>query len=100
MTREIYGRGPSADEGREMCFTRLAENTERKNRHFDIIAELSRAVSSQLRHLSTIGKKLVKHGGSLSNTKSPGSWPSSIPSDILIHAAIWPQLIWAENWDP
>jgi len=22
----------------------------------------------------------------------------SIPSDILIHAAIWPQQIWAENW--
>jgi len=33
-----------------------------------------------------------------SNTKSPGPRPSSIPSDILIHAAIWPQLIWAENW--
>jgi len=24
--------------------------------------------------------------------------PSSIPSDILIHAAIWPQQVWAENW--
>jgi len=33
-----------------------------------------------------------------SYTKSPGPRPSSIPSDILIHAAIWPQLIWAENW--
>ena len=32
------------------------------------------------------------------NTKSPGSRRSSIPSDILIHAAIWPQQIWAENW--
>jgi len=30
--------------------------------------------------------------------KSPGPRPSSIPSDILIHAAIWPQQIWAENW--
>jgi len=36
--------------------------------------------------------------GSPSNTNSPGSRPSSIPSDILIHAAIWPQQIWAENW--
>ena len=27
-----------------------------------------------------------------------GSRPSSIPSDILIHAAIWPEQIWAENW--
>jgi len=24
--------------------------------------------------------------------------PSSIPSGILIYAAIWPQQIWAENW--
>jgi len=36
--------------------------------------------------------------GSPSNTKSPGPRPSSIPSDILIHAAIWPQQMWAENW--
>ena len=36
--------------------------------------------------------------GSPSNTKSPGPMPSSIPSDILIHEAIWPQQIWAENW--
>ena len=35
--------------------------------------------------------------GSPSNTKSPGPRPSSIPSD-MIHAAIWPQQIWAENW--
>jgi len=33
-----------------------------------------------------------------SNTKSPGLRPSSIPSGILIHTAIWPQQIWAENW--
>jgi len=33
-----------------------------------------------------------------SNTKSSGPTPSSVPSDILIHAAIWPQHIWAENW--
>ena len=32
-----------------------------KNRHFGTIAQLCRAVSSQLRHVSTIGKKLVKH---------------------------------------
>jgi len=24
--------------------------------------------------------------------------PTSIPSGILIHAALWPQQIWAENW--
>jgi len=31
-----------------------------KNRHFGTIAQLCRAVSSELRHVSTIGKKLVK----------------------------------------
>jgi len=30
-----------------------------KNRHFGTIAQLCRAVSSQLRHVSTIGKKLL-----------------------------------------
>jgi len=45
----------------EMCCTRLAENTGRKNRHFGTIAPLCWAVSSQLRHVLTIGKKLVKH---------------------------------------
>ena len=42
---------------------RLAENAERKksqkNRHMGTIAQLCRAISSQLRHVSTIGKKLV-----------------------------------------
>jgi len=31
-----------------------------KNRHLGIIAQLCRAISSQLRHVSTIEKKLVK----------------------------------------
>ena len=31
-------------------------------------------------------------------TQSPGPRPTSIPSGILIYAAIWPQRIWAENW--
>ena len=48
----------------EMCGTRLAENTGfkkvAKNRHLDTIAQLCRAISLQLRHVSTIGKKLVK----------------------------------------
>jgi len=47
-----------------MCCTWLAENTGRKNdpknRHLGTIPQLCRAMSSQLRHLSTIGKKLVK----------------------------------------
>ena len=44
-----------------MCCTRLAGNTGRKNvaksRHLLTIAQLSRAESSQLSHVSTIGKK-------------------------------------------
>jgi len=47
-----------------MCCTWLAENTGRKkvakNRHLVTIAQLCRAISSQLRHISTIEKKLVK----------------------------------------
>jgi len=39
--------------------TRFAENTGCKNRHFGIIAQLCRAVSSQLRHVSTIGKNVT-----------------------------------------
>jgi len=31
-------------------------------------------------------------------TTSLGLRPSSIPSGILIHPAIWPQRTWAENW--
>jgi len=42
-----------------MCCTRLAEIQDSKNRHFGTIAQLCRAVSSQLRHVSTIGKKVL-----------------------------------------
>jgi len=58
--------GPSVNlEGRsEMWCTRLAENTGRKkvakNCHLGTIAQLCRAISSQLRHVLTIGEKLVK----------------------------------------
>ena len=36
--------------------------------------------------------------GSPSNTKSPVLRPTSIPSGILMHPAVWPQQKWAENW--
>jgi len=46
-----------------MCCTWLAENTGRKNdaknRHLGTITQLCRAISSQLRHVSTIGKKTL-----------------------------------------
>ena len=48
-----------------MCCTRLAANAGSKkvakNRHLGTIPQLCRAISSQLRHVSTIGKKFVKH---------------------------------------
>jgi len=47
----------------ETCCTRLAANTGRKksskNRHLGTIAQLCRAISSQLRHISTVGKNLL-----------------------------------------
>jgi len=47
----------------EMCCMWLAGNAGRKNdtknRHLGIIAQLCRAISSQLRHMSTIGKNLL-----------------------------------------
>jgi len=56
-----------------MCCWRLAANTGRKkvakNRHLGTIAQLQRAISSQLRHASTIGKKLLS-----SNTSSTCSY--------------------------
>jgi len=54
----------------------LAENTGRKkvakNRHLGTIAQLRWAISSQLRHVSTIGKKLVKQQYVLHNV--PITW--------------------------
>ena len=48
----------------EMCCTRLAGNAGAKKspkiRHLGTIAQLCRALSSQLRHVSITGKKLVK----------------------------------------
>jgi len=38
----------------------LLEMQDPKNRHLGTIAQLRRAISSQVRHVSTIGKKLVK----------------------------------------
>jgi len=47
-----------------MCCTRLAGNTgpqkSPKIRHLGTIAQVCEAISSQLRHISTIGKKFAK----------------------------------------
>jgi len=53
---------------------------------------MGRKFGRGLRHLFGEGR-----AESPSNTKSPGLRPSSIPSGIFIHAAIWPLQIWAEN---
>ena len=57
----------------ETCCTWLAENTRRKkvakNRHLGTIAQLCRAISSQLRHVSTIGKNLLS--SNMSSTCPP-----------------------------
>jgi len=36
--------------------------------------------------------------GSLCSTLRPGPRPTFIPSGTLIHPAVWPPQIWAENW--
>ena len=58
--------------------------------------------------LATIdmGQKLGEGGSAFfsgarwvpSNTKSPGSRPTTITSGILVHPAVWPQQTVAENW--
>jgi len=36
--------------------------------------------------------------GAPSNTMSPALRPTSVPSGIMIHQAVWPQQTWAEKW--
>jgi len=43
----------------EVCCMRLAGNTGRKNRHFGTITQNCRAISSEQRHISTVGKNLL-----------------------------------------
>jgi len=64
-----------------MCCTQLAGNAGPKKspkiRHLDTIAQLCRAVSSQLRHVSTIGKKLVKQQYLFHTSSQYGElWPA------------------------
>ena len=41
---------------------------------------------------------VLEVAGSPSNTKSPVPSPTSIPSGILVHPAVWPQWTMDENW--
>jgi len=69
---------------------RLAENTGRKkvakNRHLGTIAQLCAAISWQLRHVSTIGKKLLS-----SNTSSicPHNMANFGPLTAEIGSGVW-----------
>ena len=74
--------GLSANLGRrsETCCTRLTQNTGRKKspkiRHLGTIAQICPAISSQLRHISTIGKKNLLNGN-VSSTCPHNIWRTS-----------------------
>jgi len=74
----------------ETCCRRLAENTGRnkvaKSRHLGTIAQLCRAISLQLRHVSTIGKKVLS-----SNTSSrcPHNMVNFGPLASQIDPVVW-----------
>jgi len=64
----------------EMCCTWLAENSGRKNyaknRHLRTIAQICQPISLQLRHISTVRKKLVKWQYLLDmSSQYPELWP-------------------------
>jgi len=62
----------------EMCCTRLAGNTGRKNdaknRHLRTMPQHCRAISSQLRHISTIGKSVLSINISPTCPKNMGNF--------------------------
>ena len=71
----------------EMCWARLAGNAGAKklskSRHLSTITQLCRAISSQLRHISTIGKKL------LSSNVSP-----TCPHNMVNFGPLAAELVW------
>jgi len=74
----------------ETCCARLAGNTGRKkvanNRDLGTIAQLCRAISSQLRHVSTIGKNLLSIN--MSSTR-PHNMVNVGPLTAEIGSTIW-----------
>jgi len=54
-----------------MCCMRLTGNAGRKNRHLGTIAQLCPAISLQLKHVSTIGKKLLNSNIANISSTSP-----------------------------
>ena len=74
----------------ETCCTRLAENTGRKkvakNRHLGTIPQLCQAISSQLSHISTIGKIFLS--SNMSSTR-PHNMANFGPLAADIDPVIW-----------
>ena len=74
----------------ETCCARLAGNTGRKkvakNRHLGTIAQLCWVISSQLRHVSTIGKNLLSSDMS---TTCPHNMVNFGLLTAEIHPAVW-----------
>jgi len=77
----------------ETCCTRLAENTGRKkvakNCHLGSIAQLCRAISSQLRHVSTIGKITSKLLSSNISSRCPHNMVIFGPLAAEIDLVVW-----------
>jgi len=72
-----------------------AEAYYRTKYHLDPSSRLAMTdLGRKLRALPPFGRG---EAGSPSNTMSPGLRLTFLPSGILIHPAIWPQQIWAEN---
>jgi len=69
----------------ETCCTRLTENTgcekSPKIHYLRIIAQLCRAISSQLRHVSTIEKKLVQQYLSHMSLQYGELWPTGVETN-------------------
>ena len=74
----------------ETCCTRLSENTGRKKspkiRHLRTIAQLCRAISSQLRHVSTIGKNLLN---SIMSSRCPHNMVNVGPLTAETGSGVW-----------
>jgi len=69
-----------------MRSTRLAANTGRKRSHLGTIAQLCRAISSQLRHVSTIGKNLLSSSAS---STCPDNMVNFGPLAVEIGSGVW-----------
>jgi len=93
---ENWGRAPFRGElGPDLTQRRWSEAYHRTKCHLD---PSSRLATTDIAENWGVCPLLGRGAGSPSNTMSIGLGPTSLPSGILIHPAIWPQQIWAKNW--